>query len=549
MRWSHILNSPALVAGASEDKSAVLRLGPDAAGRKASVGIFLDDDILDVSVLAEGLPDAGSRPDHPEWGNRACLAVLLNPAHDHATRWLYAVDDRCTLVQEAHWALPGEEAGDDGAAPLDAPPKAQGVFAYRDACRFAARLRIPTNSLWSSPESPAGLTVKVGFHEARIPPALAWPKSVPWTGDTPLVFGDLYRRPPALQVTEIEIPEPTWGGNPASITVRGVLVEDAPRSGRVQVRVTLPGDSDPQQPDTIWQSDRRDVDIPISLVFPFRAKWANGLRDIARLHLAILGDGNRMLWQGSYPFGFDHGIIVRERFGPAGEQPSPRPQPANPDFLDAFRAYILTRLPDYRQRTTREGAPSDFYLEDPAGVAHLDLSAADVLDRTADMLAERFPDWQDALCAAAMWVHHPMITRHSSTWSRVSNIASLDTIPRLAGCFCGDTTRLTASLAEKIAARLGVPLNACSMGLRGHLATLVDTPIGPVVIDGMLGLWFHTLDNIRLATLDEMRSCKEIAERVWYAPRAHGHEFFYGTHNQLIRPWKDGPLQWPQALG
>ena len=87
------------------------------------------------------------------------------------------------------------------------------------------------------------------------------------------------------------------------------------------------------------------------------------------------------------------------------------------------------------------------------------------------------------------------------------------------------------------------------MGLRGHLCSLVDTPIGQVVIDGMLGLWFHALDNTRLATLDEMRREKEICQRVWYAPRAHGHEFFYGTDNQLIRPWKSGPLVWPSGNG
>ena len=85
------------------------------------------------------------------------------------------------------------------------------------------------------------------------------------------------------------------------------------------------------------------------------------------------------------------------------------------------------------------------------------------------------------------------------------------------------------------------------MGLRGHLATLVETPMGAVVVDGMLGLWFHTLDNTRLATLGEMRTCREIAERVWYAPRAQDHEFFYGVDSQLVRPFKNGPLVWPVA--
>jgi len=85
------------------------------------------------------------------------------------------------------------------------------------------------------------------------------------------------------------------------------------------------------------------------------------------------------------------------------------------------------------------------------------------------------------------------------------------------------------------------------MGLRGHLATLVDTPIGRVVIDGMLGLWFHTLDNARLATLEEMRRDPSIVQRMWHSPRAHGHEFFYGVDTQIIRRWEDGQLTWPNS--
>ena len=86
--------------------------------------------------------------------------------------------------------------------------------------------------------------------------------------------------------------------------------------------------------------------------------------------------------------------------------------------------------------------------------------------------------------------HHPLVTRHSSTWSRVSNAASVETI-----------LRLTVLLAEKVGERLQALLKGYSMGLRDHLDTLVETPIGQVVIDGMLGLWFHPLDNTRLATL------------------------------------------------
>ncbi len=173
--------------------------------------------------------------------------------------------------------------------------------------------------------------------------------------------------------------------------------------------------------------------------------------------------------------------------------------------------------------------------------------APDALGRVAAMLARRFPDWQDALCAAAMWAYHPCITRHSSSWAPVASQATVGTLPRIGGCFCADVARLVAALAEKVGDQLRVPLRGYTLGLRGHLATLVETPLGGVVLDGMLGHWYPTLDNTRLATLDEMRASAEIVRRVWYCPRAHGHEFYFGIHDQIIQRWREGPLHFPEG--
>ena len=550
MRWSITLESPTIVAPvAGEGSGHRLELGPDPAGRTVTLLIRRGPDCLFVGAEAAGLADPGARPDHDEWENRAYLCVLLNPSHDHAVRWRYAVDDRGRVYREAHLSIQGEEFSDLAAVPLDAPPEAEGVFRYGDSRSFTASLRIPSADLFTRSETPVGLAVNVGFHEIPIPHPLAWPSPLSWTKETPLIFADLYADPPPLAVTSVDLIEPFWGGRPNTLRLRLWRSANSPASGKVKIRTVLPGDSEHDQPNTPWSLEESIGAIDVPIVFPFRAKWANGMPNVARLLLAICDDSDRSLWQAEYPFSIDFGIIVRERYGQRAGKPAGRPKPSSPDFLDAFRAYILTRLPDYQMCTTRDGAPSDFFLEDPENDAPLDLSAEDALERGAAMIASRFPDWQEALCGAAMWVHHPHVTRHSSSWSRVANAAPVDTIPRLGGCFCGDTSRLTAALSELVGAELGVPLVGYSMGLRGHLATLVDTPIGRIVIDGMLGLWFHTLDNTRLATLEEMRSSRQITERVWYAPRAHGHEFFYGHDTQLIRPWSSGPLCWPEGWG
>ena len=109
MRWACTLKSPNLVVDFSSEpgfpsaEHHTLHLGPDPQGRQAWVQVVLVDGSLQLTGLAEGGRAPGTRPPHPEWQNRAYLAVRLNPGHDHALRWLYAVDDRGELTWESHW--------------------------------------------------------------------------------------------------------------------------------------------------------------------------------------------------------------------------------------------------------------------------------------------------------------------------------------------------------------------------------------------------------------------------------------------------------------
>ena len=502
---------------------------------------------LRVAALAEGCA-GGVRPAHPEWYFRDHLAVFGNPGHDHATRWMFAVDDAGQVASEAVWIAPGEEPGDRPRRQLPEPPPAQAEFRRLGDGRFWAMVSLARSDASWPAGAPLGLRLKVGFHEEVVPRPLVWPEQPPWAEDLPLTFGDLFDGAPPLAVKALEFREPAWGGEPCTVALRAAVSPDGPRRGRVDIATVLPGDSEQAQPPVEWEaSSEGRVEASLPVVFPHRAKWANDVLLTARLRLTVRGPDGATLWAGEYPFGFECGVIVRERYGTTQAAPPERPGASAPDFIDRFRAYILARLPDYHLRTTRDGAPSDFFLEDARGGEHVDLMATDALDRVARMLSQRFPDWQDALCAAAMWAHHPCVTRHSSLWASVAGAAAIEAIPRLGGCFCGDVARLLAGLAEKIGAVLGVPLTGHTLGLRGHLVALVGTPIGRVVLDGMMGHAYLTLDNSRLATLAEMRASEGIVGRLWYCPRAHGHEFYFGVDNQIIRRWRDGALRFPDS--
>lgn len=554
MRWSLDLPVQNLVAtqrpprvepDALEKLSPSLELGPDASGHTARVWVFADSNELEVACIGAARPGR-TKPAYPEFYFRDHLVVMLNPGHDHAERRLYSVDDRGTARGDAQLIFPGEEPGDTPSLKRPDPPAAQGEFRALGADRYFARLRIPAKDLWAA-TGVTGFAVKAGFHDEIVFDALAWPPFPVWSRDLPFAFADLHRETPALRVERIESIEPFWGGEASSITLSGTLGDGAASSGKLRAWTVLPPEPEAAETSASWQASGRAFRATVPVVFSHRGKWANPLEKAARLRLALDDAKGRELWQGAFVFGFDMGIIVRERYGPQGKPLPARPAPADSDFVNRLRAYLLARLPDYRMRTTASGAPSDFYLEDREGKAHLDLAKPGALDRAAAMLAERFPDWQDALCAAALWVYHPHVTRHSSSWAKISGQVSLASVLRIGGCFCSDTSVVGAYLAEAIGAKLGVKLKGYTMGLRGHLCTLVESPAGQVVIDGMHGLFYHTLDNSRLATLEELRTQREISHRMWACPGMDAYEFFFENAIQIIRPWHDRPLIWPHA--
>jgi len=91
-----------------------LLLGPDAQGRRAAVQVSIDGNLL--WVCARVRRRKLSMADHPELYNRDFLAILVDPYHDHGTRWLAAVDDRGEVTTAAGFVVQGEELADVGRA-------------------------------------------------------------------------------------------------------------------------------------------------------------------------------------------------------------------------------------------------------------------------------------------------------------------------------------------------------------------------------------------------------------------------------------------------
>jgi hypothetical protein len=203
-----------------------------------------------------------------------------------------------------------------------------------------------------------------------------------------------------------------------------------------------------------------------------------------------------------------------------------------------MRAYLLARLPAW-ERVSEPGGPAGVSgLR--AGDQTIDLGAAGVFDALAAVIRERFDRWDDGLCAAAVFLGAGAGVRHSAACAAFGAALGPQGLLQLGAGFCGDMAALYGTLALALGPRYGLTLTPYAIGLRGHIAAAVAMEGRMHVFDPMLGLFFHAPDNTRLATLEELRTEKEISHRMDATSAAHGHEFYYGIPHHVITPLKPG---------
>jgi hypothetical protein len=480
---------------------------------------------------------------HPEWFFHDHFVLLLDPKHDHMHQYLIAINKDGSQVSSVQIALPGEELTDRLVRNLS-----NENFTFKKELNLSqngwnAKLTIPLNSLGlTAMPAVMGVKVKFGFEDEIIYDAVTWPMTSFEFDDLPMAYGNLQINPDIV-VDSVDFGTPYWKTGDIGINLK---IEGKTTKSNLIASITTSnvlGKTESYQKE-ITQSANGNFSFSGLVDVHFANKWAPDFIKTSRVTIEIK-DGNQTLWNSTYPIGFDAGIIAREPFGKFKRDKHTRPNKSDPNFLDNFRCWLFSKLPDWQYQTTRDKAPSDFYLKDNSGKFNLNLMDLNSLEQIADYIKSEFSDWQDGLCAAAMIFHHPFLSRHSGSWAGIAGKSHVTTVLRMGGCFCGDNGRISAHISELLGARYGVKLKGFSLGLRGHLTGLVESPIGEVLIDPMLGICYHTLDNARLATLQEMREDQRIHQRVWLLAYSNGHEFFINTHNQLKKPYKIGDSHYP----
>ena len=158
------------------------------------------------------------------------------------------------------------------------------------------------------------------------------------------------------------------------------------------------------------------------------------------------------------------------------------------------------------------------------------------------------PTWQDRL-SAAMWAYHPCITRHSSAWATVAGQARRSRRCRTsAGASPPTWLASWQAWRRSSVPHFGVPLESTPgpwRGPRRHARR--PRPRRPGRDDGPLVQGPRPLT----ACATKSRRCGQTKESSGASrgpcPRTHGHEFYFGVHDQTLHRWKDGALHFPEA--
>ena len=145
----------------------------------------------------------------------------------------------------------------------------------------------------------------------------------------------------------------------------------------------------------------------------------------------------------------------------------------------------------------------------------------------------RFSDSADFLCAGSILIGSAAGILHSLPASKLCAEINPEDMFAIGRGFCGDVANVLGTMAEYIAPRYGLEWKSFYTALDGHVVCSIKWDNQFYVFDPMLGKFFYTLDNKRLATLDEMCEIPEISYRVDCYNRAHGHEFYVGRDIQL----------------
>ncbi len=441
---------------------------------------FKEDDKLIIEHLADGDKIITSKDN---WYYNSHFVFHFDFKHDHQHQYEIAVDHDGGILHIAYTlAVPSEEKEALLKTELDVPD--YGIRAK------PGRLEIPLNIIKSNV---IGINVTAVLGDNPVYTASLCKHSAP------LYFADLYLEK-IPKVHSINFHYPEWA-------LHHIKIEAEAEKPVIKTSFR----------DNSFETTNK-YHVPCQ--FDAIAKWNPTLTSDPTLKISV------DKWEATFPVSFDHGIIPRDLMGK--KEDSIRPATDDPNFPEKMRKYYLAMLPNLK-RVIDNG----YYLV--SDNHKIDLLGDTVIEDLNTIISDIFSDPIDALCGISALIGSAAGILHSAPCSKVCGQIHPNDIFALGKGFCGDVANLLGLMAEKIAPHYGLDWKSYYVDLAGHVVCAIEWDKKFYILDPMVGKFFYTLDNTRLATLDEMCKIPEITYRVDCYNKTYDHEFYVRRKIQLAK--------------
>jgi hypothetical protein len=318
-------------------------------------------------------------------------------------------------------------------------------------------------------------------------------------------YMDLYLNPAPVVIRGIDLDVPKWGMNMAKVR----LASTTGAATRAQVEVSNILGMSPRvralPPVTVEVPASGEVVASVPYFVDPSEKMSGPQQ---RVTLAVTV-GGQAVYRGAWRIGYCGPLSTYQRYG-SQYRDEPRGLPAYEDpIIEGKVRQICGKLPVFRRLTTRDGAPSDFFLRSEDGRVEFNLMADGVLDQMGRYIAELFDNDLDRVLGMFFFNHAPWISRHMSSGHRFMEGAGPLSVLRGnfagGGGNCGYHSRNFAGMMSHL--RIGGQrVVAHTLGCWGHSIAAIGWRGSKVLFDPDV---YHIFLNARgddLATLEEMRS-------------------------------------------
>ena len=375
------------------------------------------------------------------------------------------------------------------------------------ATEWTAELAIPLSSLDVHVPIPAltmGLEVIRTVTESPVEKYnyhFTWMEQYPGTLGSPTKMGFISFGPVHVSLDAIDFPNCSWGINHASVRLKN----DTQHPLKVMIISRGICGKEPRNTQTNRSVETSPVDIPaqesISTTFEYHMP-VRFMPEYIELEVRDYASSDRLMrvtynlgtCAAVFPFGQEKGIAT--------------PALDDPDFIEMRLRYIVSRQPLLRRRTTRQGAPSDFYIEAVDGSVEFDLMQDNTMQKLADWICSLYDNDIDRAIGSTFFMSQQAVYVYASRRAHFAILLDPLSNLRLGGGMCGEFGRSHVGLLSHMTSvETGRRFQARKINVGGHALTTVRMFDRWILLDPTtpnVKAFFHR-DHMTLASGQDLR--------------------------------------------